>query len=950
MSAPGLTPQLKAFNEELAGICSESPPVSRSKMKAITASGMKAIKMYKHVVQNVEKFISKSKPTYKVTGLYVIDALIRKSQSEFGADKDVYSKRFQKNMLQTFQHLAKSAISSSDKEKCKKIVSLWRKGKTYEESLLDELDSIMLKTSASSKTDAVSTKTENNPPADDAEVLISTILSNPESDMAQNLAKMLGGPQQEQLQQILAKMKQNEQPQNSQNAEIVQDKSPLFDEIENRNSSWPQGPPPLPPLPSAHGKSIPISTIPPPNDWHQHHPPPQPVVPPPGAWPDPPARLPSSPKHDRDYSQFISRDRRRSRSPRKDRSRSRDRDSRRRRRTRSRSRDRDRKRSRSRDSRRDRHRRRSRSRERRSSRRDEISNREKMCLPSTKDGKGCVASRTIWIGNISKGECTEESVKNMIKNVDRVDDIEDITALHSRGCAYVVMKTRAAAFKTLQKLAAKRGREEKRKVDWAINSGLKDAEMAAYFDKAEGAAFIEYSKLPDDIEVLLKWAQGGVIDIESMPEKVQQAIEKDRQNSQSVDMEMDEKEPSSQVPMPNAAALPMLAGMPSMTIPMAMPLAAQMASAQMPIPPPMGQHPLQGAPMMMRHQGLILPQQGMLQHQAGNMPPGGPMMGFIPRERFPRPGGFPPRGPGSMADNHWNGANHGMGGGPRHRGERFQSPRGRFPDDRGFDGGRGGHQRGGHGSWPRGPIQHPRQNFNERDGHQQHAHRDWQNGPDRWGNAHAERNAHHRQDRFRNEPRSPSRGFSRPSPSHSPAAQNPWGGSQSHSNGAAWIPPEIKQEKSSNIENSNSNDENAQTNGWVGETARHSEETQQNVPNSENNINEDVQHLTLKSEINDQLAPPPEPPNENSATTPIHDEPNTNSDATSQNAAAAGESVSAESAAPALEKSIYDPDSLDLNSTVNSSVGEGAGEPSTAESTGEMPPAKSVTAISSENN
>ena len=71
-------------------------------------------------------------------------------------------------------------------------------------------------------------------------------------------------------------------------------------------------------------------------------------------------------------------------------------------------------------------------------------------------------------------------------------------------------------------------------------------------------------------------------------------------------------------------------------------------------------------------------------------------------------------------------------------------------------------------------------------------------------------------------------------------------------------------------------------------------------------------------------------------------------EATSPNAAAAGESVSgAESAVPALEKSIYDPDSLDLNSTVNSSVGEGAGEPSTAESTGEMPPANSVTAISS---
>ena len=65
------------------------------------------------------------------------------------------------------------------------------------------------------------------------------------------------------------------------------------------------------------------------------------------------------------------------------------------------------------------------------------------------------------------------------------------------------------------------------------------------------------------------------------------------------------------------------------------------------------------------------------------------------------------------------------------------------------------------------------------------------------------------------------------------------------------------------------------------------------------------------------------------------------SDATSQNAAAAAKSVSADSAVPAyLEKSIYDPDSLDLNTTVNSS----AGEPSTAESTGETPAAQSVTA------
>ena len=48
---------------------------------------------------------------------------------------------------------------------------------------------------------------------------------------------MLGGPQQEQLQQILAKMKHSEPE--SENTEVIQDKSPLFDEID-RNNSWQQ--------------------------------------------------------------------------------------------------------------------------------------------------------------------------------------------------------------------------------------------------------------------------------------------------------------------------------------------------------------------------------------------------------------------------------------------------------------------------------------------------------------------------------------------------------------------------------------------------------------------------------------------------------------------------------------------------------------------------------------
>ena len=37
------------------------PPVSKAKMMSITKAALKAIKFYKHVVMNVEKFISKVK-------------------------------------------------------------------------------------------------------------------------------------------------------------------------------------------------------------------------------------------------------------------------------------------------------------------------------------------------------------------------------------------------------------------------------------------------------------------------------------------------------------------------------------------------------------------------------------------------------------------------------------------------------------------------------------------------------------------------------------------------------------------------------------------------------------------------------------------------------------------------------------------------------------------------
>jgi RNA-binding protein 16 len=89
-------------------------------MGAITKSAMKAIKFYKHVVQNVEKFILKCKPEYKIPGLYVIDSIVRQSRHQFGPEKDVFAPRFARNMEETFAHL----FRCSQEDKVKQLISI----------------------------------------------------------------------------------------------------------------------------------------------------------------------------------------------------------------------------------------------------------------------------------------------------------------------------------------------------------------------------------------------------------------------------------------------------------------------------------------------------------------------------------------------------------------------------------------------------------------------------------------------------------------------------------------------------------------------------------------------------------------------------------------------------------------------------------------------------------
>ncbi|UJR30075.1 hypothetical protein I4U23_017618 [Adineta vaga] len=128
---------VKEFYHELHSIMDARPPISKAKMMSITKAALKAIKYYKHIVMNVEKFITKCKPEYKIPGLYVIDSIIRQSRHQYGIEKDVYASRFAKNILSTLHHVNKCPID--DRSKITRVLNLWEKNAIFTTDLIRQL-------------------------------------------------------------------------------------------------------------------------------------------------------------------------------------------------------------------------------------------------------------------------------------------------------------------------------------------------------------------------------------------------------------------------------------------------------------------------------------------------------------------------------------------------------------------------------------------------------------------------------------------------------------------------------------------------------------------------------------------------------------------------------------------------------------------------------------------
>ncbi|XP_006724099.1 SR-related and CTD-associated factor 4 isoform X7 [Pan paniscus] len=212
---------VNAFNQELFSLMDMKPPISRAKMILITKAAIKAIKLYKHVVQIVEKFIKKCKPEYKVPGLYVIDSIVRQSRHQFGTDKDVFGPRFSKNITATFQYLY--LCPSEDKSKIVRVLNLWQKNGVFKIEIIQPLLDMAAGTSNAAPVAENVTNNEGSPPppvkvsseppTQATPNSVPAVPQLPSSDAFAAVAQLFQTTQGQQLQQILQTFQQPPKPQ-----------------------------------------------------------------------------------------------------------------------------------------------------------------------------------------------------------------------------------------------------------------------------------------------------------------------------------------------------------------------------------------------------------------------------------------------------------------------------------------------------------------------------------------------------------------------------------------------------------------------------------------------------------------------------------------------------------------------------------------------------------------
>ncbi|XP_055022910.1 SR-related and CTD-associated factor 4-like isoform X2 [Boleophthalmus pectinirostris] len=524
---------VNAFNAELFSMIDMKPPISRAKMMSVTKSAIKAIKLYKHVVQLVEKFVKKCKPELKVPGLYVVDSIVRQSRHQFGVDKDVFGPRFLKNFTETFHNLY--SCPEEDKTKILRVLNLWQKNGVFDMDIIQPLmDMAHGPVTPASTEDFPSVNTEphiNAVPAAPA-VPAEPAISNMEALAA--MAQLFQSPQGQELQRVLQNLQQGNETlaaaiennlanqaqmsaahpsayishtnNNNTFAELLdrfeyedepeekaarEDHAQLLSIAENVLKQFagqlPNTQEVQPHLRVPHDGNV--------LNQEMMHPVPDAYNSVNEPYTREPLRDDSPVRRDGRHRSYGRRSRSRSRSPHRRHSRSSSRSRRsRHRHTRSRSRERHR---------------RSRSMER--SERERERERRQRGLPAIKPETLSVCSTTLWVGQLDKK--TQQA--DIMLLLEDFGQIESVNMIPPRGCAYIVMIHRQDANTALNKLSRGSFRVNQKpfKIAWALNKGIKSAHKK-FWDVEHGVTYIPWSKVK--MEELESYREGGIIDADTV--------------------------------------------------------------------------------------------------------------------------------------------------------------------------------------------------------------------------------------------------------------------------------------------------------------------------------------------------------------------------------------------------------------------------------------------------
>ncbi|XP_039893310.1 SR-related and CTD-associated factor 4-like [Simochromis diagramma] len=524
---------VNAFNMELFSMIDMKPPISRAKMMSVTKSAIKAIKLYKHVVQIVEKFIKKCKPELKVPGLYVVDSIVRQSRHQFGVDKDVFGPRFLKNFTETFQNLYR--CPEDDKTKIVRVLNLWQKNGVFDMDILQPLMDMANGVIAPRPTVEVPTEPqpETRPPVSNVPVM-PTVPQLPSPDALAAVAQLFQSPHGQELQRMLQNIQQADktlaattennipkQPQiplaqlNAYSAR-TEKKSSLAEKLLDRFDYDDEPEDTMATEGNIHSQPENVMNqflgLGPNTDINQ--------------------RMMSQTediKHSGGMSQtehhmipdgyqstneVYSRSRGSSREDLSMRREGRHRGHGRR----SRSGSRSPRRRRSRSSSRSRRSRRSLSREQRwrshsqdRSEREKDRERRQKGLSSIKSQTLSVCSTTLWVGQLDKK--TQQS--DVMSLLEEFGQIESINMIPPRGCAYIVMVHRQDAYTALNKLSrgSYKVNQKPVKIAWALNKGIKPAHKK-FWDVERGVTYIPWNKVK--VEELQSYCEGGMLDVETL--------------------------------------------------------------------------------------------------------------------------------------------------------------------------------------------------------------------------------------------------------------------------------------------------------------------------------------------------------------------------------------------------------------------------------------------------